>query len=160
LWLFEPCFLARGKVKSKPFSAPERNVSWLRPLSVLLVLAACLFFNPVTLGYWAGLRGDYQSARDHWNLLIRAVGSPEAYLQRARSNVRLEHNAEALDDYNQAATRLANPIPVYAERALVSLRLSDFTSAVADCERVPSGNMEPLIKKSCDDARAKLNKSP
>jgi hypothetical protein len=160
LWLFDPAFLAHGRVKSKPFSAPERGASWLRPLLVLVALTMCVIFNPATLGYVAQLRGDFQSARDHWSDVLRVLGSPEAYLERARSYAALKAYSDAISDYNQAAVRIANPIPVYAERALASTEAGDYSSAVADCDRVPSDAIEPRIRKACDEARAMAGQRP
>lgn len=155
LWLFDPGFLAWGRVKSKQFSGVEVKAPWRRPLLVLACLCL-LFLNPFAMAHFAEARGDFESARKNWSRVLSIADMRSAYLGRARANSKLGSYMAAIDDYTRALSLGANQPSVYRGRGYAYLKLGGYGRALADYDRLPEEAIDSKIRAERDLAQSML----
>ena len=160
LWMFDPAYLAWGKVKSKNYAGAEGGFAWGRIAVVLIVLLLILLFNPLTGAYIAERSGDAEAAQRRWSQVLSLSSVPRAYLGRARANRTRGRYQDTIADFERAAVLAGDPVPVYGERAAYEFGNGDYKGAVADCDRIPPGAVALELRPTCEEARLKLAAPP
>jgi hypothetical protein len=98
LLVFDPGFLAWGRVKSKRYSGAEGSPPWIRPVLACVVLAILFLGNPFTLAEISEVRGNFEASRDFWSMILRLIPAPTAYVGRATANRVLGFHKAAVSD--------------------------------------------------------------
>ena len=156
LWLFDPGFLAWGRVTSRQFAGVEAKAAWRHPVIVFVCL---LLLNPVTMALIAATRGNFELARDSWTQLLYIADLPQAYLGRARANTHLGSFPDAISDYDRVIPLGKNQPSVYRERAYAHLMNGDYKAAIADDDRLSSDVIDDRIKAERDRAVSMLKRA-